>query len=95
MEVKQIDFDNNRMINENSIKHLIFFVHNLEEKLLSVETIHDKLFQLMAIVSKTHQIIIKDLINVKAILNPTTIEQEEDELRFCFKNILFYFFCKG
>jgi hypothetical protein len=95
MEVKQIDFDNNRMINENSIKHLIFFVHNLEEKLLSVETIHDKLFQLMAIVSKTHQIIIKDLINVKTILNPTTIEQEEDELRFCFKNILFYFFCKG
>jgi len=94
--MKQIDFDNNKIIDENLIKRFIFFVHNVEEKLLSIKTIYDKLYQLMETVSITHQIILQDLINIKMILNETTIEQEEDELDLHFLNLFLFlfFFCK-
>jgi len=64
MDVEQIDLGNS-----NSIKRLISFVNNLEEKLLSVKIIHDKLNELLNIVSKTHENIIEELITIKNVLN--------------------------
>ncbi|CAF0764878.1 unnamed protein product [Rotaria sordida] len=68
------------MVNNNSIKRLIYFVNNFEEKLSSIKLINDKLYELMSIVSKTHEDIIQELSFVKTILNQTIIEQEEDEI---------------
>lgn len=79
MEMKQINLDSKSMINDNSIKRLINFVHHLEEKLLSVKIVHDRLDQLMTIVSKTHESILQDLNNIKTFLNQTAIEQDDDE----------------
>jgi molecular chaperone GrpE (heat shock protein) len=76
------------MVNQNSTKRLISFVDNLEEKLLSVNKIHDQLYQLMSIVSSTHQTILEDLTRIKGILNERRIEQEDDQLGFS----LFSFF---
>ena len=67
------------MGNEESIRRLIDFVHQLEEKLLSVKIVHERLDQLMTVVSKTHQSIMKDLSNIKAFLNQAVIEQEEED----------------
>ncbi|UJR34313.1 hypothetical protein I4U23_021716 [Adineta vaga] len=63
------------MVNENTIKRLISFVHNLEEKLISVKSIHDNLQELMIIVSKTHENINDDLQNMKKLLNQITNDQ--------------------
>lgn len=68
MDVKQIDFSN-----KNSIKQLITFVHNIEQKLSSLKTIHEKLFDFISIVSKTHENILQELNIIKFILN-----QEKD-----------------
>ena len=78
-EMKQINFDSKSMRNENSMKRLIQFVHHLEEKLLSVKIVHDRLDQLITIVSKTHENILQDLSNIKAFLNQTAIQQDEDD----------------
>ncbi|CAF3547900.1 unnamed protein product [Rotaria socialis] len=80
MEMKQVSLDYKSMLNPNSIKRLIYFVHNLEEKLSSIKLIHDKLHELIAVVSKTHEAIIDELTNIKTVLNETIIEQEEDEM---------------
>ncbi len=70
MDVKQIDLGNCKsMINSNSIKRLILFVNNLEDKLSLVKTTHDKLNELIIIVSKTHENILEELTNIKNILN--------------------------
>ena len=73
--MKQMNFDYKSMVHQNSIKRLVSFVHNLEEKLLSVKTIHDKLHELMSIVSKTHETIVDELTIIKTVLN----EQEDYE----------------
>lgn len=75
------------MIDENSINRLISFVHNLEDKLLSINLIYNNLYELMSILSQTQQTIFDDLKNIKTILNQTNIQQEEDELV-----TIFYFF---
>ncbi|CAM4896520.1 unnamed protein product [Rotaria socialis] len=80
MEMKQVYLDYQSMLIANSIKRLIYFVHNLEEKLSSIKLIHDKLHELIAVVSKTHEAIIDELTNIKTVLNETIIEQEEDEM---------------
>lgn len=77
------------MVDENSINTLISFVHNLEDKLISVKIVHEKLYEFMSIVSKTHQTILDDLKNIKNILNQTNIQQEEDELVL---KLTFFFF---
>ncbi|CAF0924570.1 unnamed protein product [Rotaria sp. Silwood1] len=80
MDVKQIHLGNNKsMLNYNSIKRLIHFVHNLEEKLSSVKIIHEKLHELMSIVSKTHDNIVEELTTIKTVLNEATIDQKQDD----------------
>jgi hypothetical protein len=69
MEVNQMYLDYKTMVNSNSVKRLIHFIHNLEEKLSSVKTIHEKLHELMSIVSKTHETIIEELTIIKTVLN--------------------------
>ncbi len=66
------------MLNPISIKHLIFFVHNLEEKLSSVKTIHEKLHELINIVSKTHENIIEELTTIKTVLNQQQNGKEDE-----------------
>jgi uncharacterized protein YqgV (UPF0045/DUF77 family) len=76
MDVKQIDLGNEKFsLNYNSIKRLIDFVNNLEQKLSSVKTIHEKLNELMSIVTKTHETIVEELTTIKNVLN----EQKQDE----------------
>lgn len=75
------------MIDENSINRLISFVHNLEDKLLSINLIYNNLYELMSNLSQTQQTIFDHLKNIKTILNQTNIQQEEDELV-----TTFYFF---
>ncbi|CAF2972931.1 unnamed protein product [Rotaria sp. Silwood2] len=81
MDVKQIHLGNNNksMLNYSSIKRLIHFVHNLEEKLSSVKTVHEKLHELMSIVSKTHDNIVEELTTIKTVLNEAVIDQKQDE----------------
>ncbi|CAF1071258.1 unnamed protein product [Rotaria sordida] len=80
MDVKQNHLGNNKsMSNYSSIKRLIHFVHNLEEKLSSVKTIHEKLHELMSIVSITHDNIVEELTTIKTVLNEATIDQKQDE----------------
>ncbi len=81
------------MVDHNLIKHLFFFVDNLEEKLSSVKIVHEKLDELMSIVSKTHETILDDLTIIKKVLNQTNIEEEDDELVIIllFYRIFIYF----
>ncbi|CAF3651988.1 unnamed protein product [Rotaria socialis] len=80
MDVKQMHLGNNKsMLNYSSIKRLIHFVHNLEEKLSSVKTIHEKLHELMSVVSKTHDNIVEELSTIKTVLNDFTTEQKQDD----------------
>jgi hypothetical protein len=75
MEMKQTYFDYKTMVNPNSMKRLIYFIHNLEEKLSSVKIIHDKLHELMSIVTKTHETIVEELTIIKTVLNETEDEE--------------------
>ena len=78
MDVKQIELGNNKsMLSYSSIKRLIDFVHNLEEKLSSVKTIHDKLNELVLVVSKTHENIFEELTTIKTVLNQQKQDQDE------------------
>lgn len=81
------------MINQNTIQRLLSFVQNLEQKLSSVITIHDKLQQLMTTVSTTHQTILEELSNVKTIINQITIEQEGKQLVYFDYYFKFLFIC--
>ncbi|CAF1676871.1 unnamed protein product, partial [Adineta ricciae] len=49
MNVKETTLD------PSSIQRLIHFVHNLEQKLLTVRSTHEQLQQLMSIATKTHE----------------------------------------
>ena len=91
--MKQLCLDNNSMVHHGSIKRLIYFVHNLEEKLSSVKRIHDKLYELMSNVAKTHETIVDELASIKTVLNGNFIEQDEDEsvISFLLLAFLFYF----
>lgn len=83
MDVKQTHLGSNKpMLNHSSIKRLMHFIHNLETKLSSVKTIHEKLQELISVVSKTHDNIVEELSTIKSVLNESTIEQKqiEDEL---------------
>ena len=71
--MKQLCLDNNSMVHHGSIKRLIYFVHNLEEKLSSVKRIHDKLYELMSNVAKTHETIVDELASIKTVLFSTYI----------------------
>lgn len=79
MEMKQICFDYKSMVYQNSIKRLIHFVNNLEEKLTSVKLVNEKLNDLVSIVSKAHDNMYDELTTIKTVLNEIMIEQEEDE----------------
>jgi transcriptional accessory protein Tex/SPT6 len=86
MDIKQMDFETNfnkkLPIDHNLVKRLLFFVHNLEEKLLSVKTVHEKLYKLLSIVANTHQNILEELITIKTVVNEIDIEQFQDEDEF-------------
>ncbi len=62
LKKKEMDIQNEKSILTN-------FVKNLEEKLSSVKLIHEQLFQLINLLSKTNQNILEDLTNIKQILN--------------------------
>lgn len=81
MDVKQTYLGTNKlsMINYDTIKRLMHFVHNLEEKLSSVKTIHEKLHELISVVSKTHDTIVEELTTIKTVLNEVANEQKQDE----------------
>ncbi|CAF0845747.1 unnamed protein product [Adineta steineri] len=64
------------ILDGNSIHRLIQFVHNLEEKLLSVKTTHEQLHELMTVVSKTHETIVDELTTIKMVLNEKQNQNE-------------------
>lgn len=75
MDLKKIDFRNPKSILK--MKDFISFVHNLEEKLSSIKTIHEKLNELMNIVSTTHETILEELTTIKIVLNQQKINEDE------------------
>lgn len=79
METKQISNDYKPTTDQNSLKRLTYIVRSLEAKLTSVKLVHDKLHELISVVSKTHENIVDELSNIKTVLNEIIIEQEEDE----------------
>jgi hypothetical protein len=77
-------------IDHNLIKRLLFFVHNLEEKLSTVKTVHEKLYKLLSIVSNTHQTILEELITIKTVVNEINVEEYPDEDEFVVSLFLFF-----
>ena len=66
MDFKQIQLNK---FDSSTIQRLISFVDNLEQKLSSVKTIHDKLNDLVSVVTQTHQTVLDELNLMKNILN--------------------------
>ena len=69
----------------NLIKSLIKFVNNVEQNLLSMKLIEEKLNEFMSILAKTQENIFQDLKSIQKILNENHFEDDYDELvEFCF-----------
>lgn len=66
----------------NLIKSLIKFVNNVEQKLLSMKLIEEKLNEFMSILAKTQENIFQDLKSIQKILNENHFEEDYDEFVF-------------
>jgi hypothetical protein len=63
---------------ENEKSLLIYLVENIEEKFSSIKLVHEKLFELINILSQTHENIFEELIQIKTILNQHKLNENKN-----------------
>ena len=80
-------------LEKNSLKVLLKYLHQFEEKLISIETIHQNLLDLLTMISQTHKTIFDQFQIVRNILNQNSIDFFTDDDEFSRFPFIFFSQC--